>query len=230
MLIDKNKLIKYKSRDLIPLECEACKNTFYTTKNNVLRVIKSRPNDFKFCNKLCEGKSKTTKIKIKCKQCNTETERVPSEINTCKYVFCSSSCSAIYNNTHKTTGYRRSKLEMWLEEQLTTLYPNLKIDFNKIDTINSELDIYIPSLKLAFELNGIFHYESIYGKEKLDRTKNNDNRKFQACLENKIELCIIDTSSQGYFKEKTSQKFLDIIIKIIDKKLADNTGVDPDAF
>jgi len=45
------------------------------------------------------------------------------------------------------------------------LYPDLVIHFNKKDAINSELDIYIPSLKLAFELNGIFHYEPIFGKE-----------------------------------------------------------------
>lgn len=144
--------------------------------------------------------------------------------------FCSSSCAAKYNNTHKTTGTRRSKLEKWIEEQLTIFHPNLEIHYNKTNAINGELDIYIPSLKLAFELNGIFHYEPIYSKEKLSSTQNNDKRKFQACLEQEIELCIIDTSSQGYFKITTSQKFLDIIINTIKEKLADSTGVDPDAF
>lgn len=135
--------------------------------------------------------------------------------------FCSHSCSATYNNTHKTHGTKRSKLEIWLEEQLTTLYSNLEIHFNRKDAINSELDIYIPSLSLAFELNGIFHYEPIYGKEKLEKIQNNDGRKFQACLENNIELCIIDTSSQIKFAEKSSIKFLDIIIKIINIKQGD---------
>ena len=87
--------------------------------------------------------------------------------------------------------------------------------------IDAELDIYIPSLNLAFELNGIFHYEPIFGEKKLNSTKNNDKRKFQACLEKNIELCIIDTSTQKYFKENTSNIYLDIILKITDNKLLD---------
>jgi len=70
-------------------------------------------------------------------------------------------------------------------------------------------------LKLAFELNGIFHYEPIYGPKKLSSIQNNDHRKFQACAEAGISLCIIDTSGQTYFKESTSQKYLDIIISIV---------------
>ena len=81
--------------------------------------------------------------------------------------FCSRSCSATFNNKNKTYGTRRSKLEVFLEKELIKLYPDLLFHFNRKDTINSELDIYIPSLKLAFELNGIFHYEPIYGDNKL---------------------------------------------------------------
>lgn len=55
----------------------------------------------------------------------------------------------------------------------------------------------------------------------LNSTKNNDKRKFQACLEKNIELCIIDTSTQKYFKETTSKIYLDIILKIINNKLLD---------
>jgi hypothetical protein len=73
-------------------------------------------------------------------------------------------------------------------------------------------------MKLAFELNGIFHYESIYGEAKLHQIQNNDKRKFQACLERGIELCIIDSSNLKYFKESNAKPYLDIIINIINKK------------
>lgn len=56
-------------------------------------------------------------------------------------------------------------------------------------------------------------------QKKLDQIQNNDNRKFQACLEREIELCIIDTSHLGNFNLPGAQKYLEIICKIIDQKL-----------
>ena len=106
-----------------------------------------------------------------------------------------------------------------MAKRLPQLYPNLEFHFNRKDAIESELDIYVPSLKLAFELNGIFHYEPIYGEEKLASIKSNDDRKFQACLERGIELCIIDSSRLKYFKDKNVIPFLQIIQDIINRKL-----------
>jgi len=96
---------------------------------------------------------------------------------------------------------------------------NLEIHFNRKDAIGSELDIYIPSLRLAFELNGIFHYEPIYGQSKLDQVQNNDVSKSKLCHEAQIDLCVIDTSHQKYFKPKTSQIFLDIVVSIVNGRL-----------
>ena len=134
--------------------------------------------------------------------------------------FCNSSCSCTYNNAHKKYGTTISKLEKWIQTKLINLYPNIEFHFNRKDAINSELDIYIPSLKLAFELNGIFHYEPIFGADKLMSIQNNDDRKFQACYDRGIALCIIDSSKQKYVKESNSIKFLDIITNTIEKKVA----------
>ena len=112
-------------------------------------------------------------------------------------------------------GTRRSKLEVWLEAQLRDLYPNLTLLPNDKTAINSELDLYFPDLRLAFELNGIFHYEPIYGPEKLASIQNNDHRKFAACIERGISLCILDSSKMTYFKESKAKVFLDIIRRII---------------
>ncbi len=195
-------------------KCAYCLTKFDKTK----RFKTGRKNYF--CNQKCCRlyRTKITNKTVKCVNCNILFTKYLREINKSKHNFCSHSCSATYNNTHKTTGIRRSKLEQYLEQQLTKLYPDLEIHFNRKDTINSELDIYIPSLKLAFELNGIFHYEPIYGEDKLKQTQNNDDRKFQACLEKKIELVLIDTSKQKYFKPQSSQQFLDIITNIIGNK------------
>jgi hypothetical protein len=73
---------------------------------------------------------------------------------------------------------------------------------------------------LAFELNGIFHYEPIYGNDKLAQIQNNDTRKFQACVERGIEMCTIDSSGLKYFKPKSAEKYLRIIVNIIDAKLS----------
>ena len=155
---------------------------------------------------------------MKCKNCNKEFFKIVSQIKKTINSFCCSSCAATFNNTHKTKGYRRSKFEIYLEQILPSKYPNLEFHFNRKDAINSELDIYIPTISLAFELNGVFHYEPIYGADKLKQIQNNDNRKFQACLERNIELCIIDVSAMEYFKIDKCQKYLNIITDIIEKK------------
>lgn len=175
--------------------------------------------DNNFCSRKCFAASLVTKVLCACQQCSKSFYKLPSQILVSKNNFCSKSCAATYHNAHKTIGIRRSRLEVWLEQQLTSLYPGLEIHYSRKDAINSELDIYVPSLKIAFELNGIFHYEPIFGENKLQQTKNNDQRKFQACLEQGIEFCTLDTSTQKYFKPKTSEKYLTIICNIINQKM-----------
>jgi hypothetical protein len=202
----------------LPCECLNCKNTFYKEKRVIKRAfINYDRNTGDFCSIKCANLAKGNSQIVQCTNCGHEFRLTNSSSKGSKSGnhFCSQSCAATYNNTHKSKGNRKSKLEKWLEIKLKTLFPNIVILFNNKTIINSELDIYIPSLKLAFELNGIYHYEPIYGYEKLQQIQNNDKRKFQACLEQNIELCIIDTSQQKYFKEQTSEKYLNIITNII---------------
>lgn len=209
-----------KSKDMLPCKCYHCNKTFFLTKHRIKDAL--NPNEKtkgNYCSEKCGFLAKITKQELFCTNCNKLIKKCPKDIKKSKNHFCSSSCAATYNNLHKIKGNCRSKLEQYLEIQLKLLYPNLLILFNNKEIINSELDIYIPELKLAFELNGIFHYEPIYGQEKLNQILNNDNRKFQACIEKGIELCTIDTSQQNYFKIKTSQKYLSIVISIINNKV-----------
>ena len=217
-----------KSRQTLPLRCLHCTKIFHRTKHSIqVTLLPHRTNTNDFCSKRCKnqhfwtGHSHTTL----CKQCSKSFNKQQYRIVNTKHNFCSQSCAAKYNNAHKTKGTRVSKLEKWLAIKLPEFYPNLEFHFNRKDAINGELDIFIPSLKLAFELNGIFHYEPIYGSDKLTSTQTNDCRKMLACAEYGISLCVIDVSHQLYFKEQTSMKFLQIIQNIINAKLSGSLPV-----
>ena len=200
--------------------CSECGESFSVRKGQdwiaVTRKAKNR-----FCSVHCKQKwfSHQAKwVEKPCSHCGNFLRKQYNAVRKSKNIFCSNSCSASYNNTHKTHGTRRSKLETWIEEQLKMLYPNLSIECNQKSAISSELDIYIPSLQLAFEFNGIYHYKPIHGAEKLASVKDNDARKQQACFDRGIDLRIIDTSSFGYFKTERAKKFLDTVVDIIKTK------------
>jgi hypothetical protein len=210
---------KAKFKDKLSLECLYCKKTFYKEKYQITRALK--PNSKKkadYCSHFCYSQTLKNKKTILCVNCGVGITRTPQKINRYKNTFCSQKCSGLYNSKNKEYGNNRSKLEIWLEEQLTNLYPSLKILYNDTITIKHELDIYIPSLNIAFELNGIFHYEPIFGIKRLESAQRNDLSKTKACFDAKIDLCVIDTTSQKYFKEKTSKVFLDIITNIINQR------------
>jgi hypothetical protein len=208
-------------KEIFPLKCKQCNKIFYRTKHTIqIFLNKGIEKNGNFCSNNCSAIYKLPKKQnVKCMNCNKTFLKRQSQINKTKNNFCSCSCAATFNNSHKTTGNRRSKLEIWIEGQLNIIFPTLYIDYNKTSAINSELDIYIPSLKLAFELNGIFHYEPIYGNKKLTQTQQNDMSKSKKCHDNHIDLCIIDTSHQKYFKESTSQQYINIIVKIIKERM-----------
>ena len=171
-----------KSRDLLPLQCYQCDKTFYIKKHHIQKVIKQKLNYNKFCSRKCLGQNQKRRIKLICTNCQKIFYRTPAHMKNSKNHFCSKSCSGTYNNLHKKHGIRRSKLEKWIEQKLSILYPNLEILYNDKQVINAELDIYIPSLKLAIEINGIFHYEPIFGESKLNQIQNNDKRKHQGFI------------------------------------------------
>jgi len=180
-----------------------------------------------FCGVVCQTKykKKTQFVLVSCESCKNQFYRSKSSyarsVRNNTLVFCSRSCRARhFQNAGQficKTGTSRSQLEVWLEDQLIIHYPHIEFHFNQKDAIGSELDIYIPSMKLAFEINGIFHYEPVFGDEKLNKIQSNDDRKFTACKTAGISLCVIDSSGQRRVTNKSSQKYLDIIHQIIKK-------------
>ena len=203
----------------IKLTCEFCKKEFLRSKK-MYRHNQIKHNWRSVCSRDCGYKLSVVSQSVECKNCKSifvkkraQTIKIPNH-------FCCQSCAAIYNNARRKTGTRISKLEVYLAHELSVIYPEINFHFAQRDAINGELDIYLPDFKLAFELNGIFHYEPIFGKEKLDQIQNNDQRKFQACLERGIELVILDVSGMKHFSPKRALLYLKIIQQIIDSKLS----------
>ena len=219
---------KLTDKQLVAIECCGCHMTFDRKKAYIKGYIKDGTKNC-YCSNACQAKFTLKKdIKVNCTQCNKEIIRKPYQFkkeyqkkNGRKGIFfCSMSCSGTYKNKHREYGYRRSKMETYIQKILTWLYPNLDIKYNNNEAIGYELDIYIPNLKLAFELNGIFHYMIVYkGQGCLERIQNNDRKKSQLCIENGIDLCVLDVSKEKHFKEKHATKYLNIITDIINAKL-----------
>lgn len=158
---------------------------------------------------------------MNCKTCSKEIEKFASELRKHENTFCSSSCSATYNNKHKTHGTRRSKYEIQLEEFLGKELPTLMIKFSDKTTIGSELDVYVPSLNIAFEIQGIFHYKPIFGQDKLAQIQKNDLLKVDACNKLGIKLYHIDISKLTRCTEKSCEEYNQEILNILKNALSD---------
>ena len=191
--------------------CQQCNIEFYKSETEQRKTKRN------FCSKQCWNNFQFIQLEVECKKCSTIFHKRQSEINKTKNNFCSKSCAASYNNTHKTYGTRRAKLEVFLEEQIKEHYPELELICNQKTAIESELDFYFPQLRFAIELNGITHYEPIYGADKFEKIQNNDKRKVIACYERGIELAIVDTSSCSYLSANNKEKYKNLVFGLVEQ-------------
>ena len=198
--------------------CKQCNSEFERSTNDIASARNKKTVE-KYCSRSCSRLSQITKIQVTCLQCLKSFLKQKYQLTQNPNSFCSRSCAATYNNAHKTYGTRRSKIEIFLEEQIRQLYPALKLICNDRVTINSELDFYFPTIQLAIELNGIFHYEPIFGESKLAQTKNNDSRKSFLCQRHQINLAVVDISGCKYFNQSAKDKYWPIIQQIIESAI-----------
>lgn len=212
--------------EMIELTCSICNKKFTRKKAQYTYDVKKAKEKGKEhipkCSSECLKKG-VPKITAPCSECGSNVNRKRHEMwkktRKSKRMFCDSSCAAKYNNRNRTTGCRRSKLEIYLCEQIKLNFPQLEIVPSDVKTLGIELDIYLPQLRLAFELNGIVHYEPIYGQDKFEKIINKDKQKVRICEEKGIELCVIDSSKQIRFTEKSSQVYLKQVLSLIQSLL-----------
>lgn len=189
---------------------------YYRKKGDIYRA---------FCNQKCRSAYEFNKshILFSCTECKKETLAYKSQLKKSRTGnnFCSRSCKAKYVNRTRITPVR-SKLERWIEQKLLVLYPKLHFMFNDRTILNGlEMDIFIPELKLAIELNGLSHYQPIYGQENLDKMLINSEIKRERCKQLDIRLIEIDISKQRYVTDRTSQPYLVQIQNFISEVLSD---------
>lgn len=214
LLIATDELSHFRSRDPIPLICENCGKIFYKPKNNILSALKGHP-DFplRFCSHKCHYENQVSKnwIDIECSECGKTIKKQKSKIKNNKFSFCSKSCSAKFQNKHSTLGgIRKSKSEIYLVKLIRKDFKYLKVIENVRNILpsNLELDIYIPSINLAIEVNGILPYKPIYGIEKLETIKDKDAQKLSDASKVDCRLLIVNTSHIKYWKE--TKDFLEV--------------------
>ena len=129
--------------------CDHCGKTFQKDKHDFKRTSSN------FCSQKCNGqhKKQLNTIITNCEICNKQITKIKSQFEKSKSgkSFCSRSCAASYNNKLKRKSHR-SKIEAKFYNLLITEFPNLDIlpnDKTMLDGL--EVDIAIPSLKLAIE-------------------------------------------------------------------------------
>lgn len=165
-----------------------------------------------YCSKKCQS-LENNKIIRNCAECSNELQLHSYQIKKSKSgnFFCCRSCIGKFYTRNKTFGVNRSKFEMWLENNLQIDFPNLIFDFNNKTELGYELDIFIPSIKIAIEIHGPTHYQAIYGEDRLKRTKELDLLKIELCKEKNINHYIIDVSNiRSWRPNKTITHYEDI--------------------
>lgn len=216
----------YKNK--LPMKCDICGNIFKRSKLSIYTTRNGKYNNCHYCSKKCQYINRLKGFKSVCAHCGKEiyirksvvTKREKKGSKSTKY-FCSQSCSTTFSNTHKDKGFRRSKMEIFLEDIIKENYPDIKVIPNDNLAIGYELDLYFPELNFAIEINGIVHFEPIYGDHKLQRTQFNDNQKILLCDEKGIELCIVPNVYRRLtdnIKNDIWSKIKEILDKIIARK------------
>lgn len=121
-----------------------------------------------------------------------------------KRKYCSGHCRNVVNNARINGS--RSKAEKLLESMIKTKFPSLIFKTNDRMVLDGlELDFYFPSINLAIEWNGIFHYKDLGHNFKLIQEK--DIKKIDMCKDKNIELYVVKdlTSSIKFIKEEINK-------------------------
>lgn len=187
----------------VQVQCLSCELFFFKRFND----IKRRPKHF--CSKKCTGNYQDKRIEVQCQNCNKFFKKQESEIKKTSRHCCSRYCYQMLAKYKKNWGSNRSKLEIYVEKRLTEEL-TLNISYNNT-SIGYELDIYLPEMSFAIELNGVFHYKAIYGEEALHKRQEIDRLKAEECVKRNIKLIVINVSEDKNNKKTFEKRYNEIV-------------------
>lgn len=170
--------------------CDYCHITFYKTPSRIAESINN------FCTLECRGLFNRKRELVQCATCDKSFEKIQCYINRTSKSFCSAEC--YYKCPDKINHFtcHRSKAEDYLSSLILNDFPQINIIHNDTATLNNglEIDLCIPELFIAIELNGPTHYTNIYGENNLLKTQDRDKRKICGLVELNYQLFIINIS------------------------------------
>lgn len=201
LLISQEQLAGLKAKDHVPLRCKACANQFTAVKCAVQVALKGKgSHTLDSCSRACAGQLKAKAPNVTCQQCGKAFRKFPGEIKKSPLHFCSMSCACRYNNQHNRHGkIKRSKAEKHLEKLIRHDFPDLSLSVNNRTLLASglEIDLLLPTLAIAIELNGPCHYWPIYGAEKLASVQRFDAQKQSELAQLKYQLLTFDITQSS---------------------------------
>lgn len=197
-------------------ECPHCK-----------KIFRQKSNKQTFCSNSCKFANSKNKSEVPCFYCKKIVMRTPYQIKLAKYTFCSKSCNGKYYSW-KNDRKRRSKAEKYLVDMIKEEFPNIEIHENSREILNChlEIDIWIPSIKLAIELNGPCHFLNIYGEKIFQRTLTNDEIKKKEILERGFNLLIININQpEKIVKPLINNQYQTVIKPSLENLLISNQSI-----
>lgn len=200
-----------------PMQSVICLHCASNFKKKPSEIKKS---DNHFCCTECHLSYKNVQFgfgttNVLCDWCGCTVRKGNCNIKRSTNHFCSYHCSSKHKAINRKGIGRRSKIEKYIEEKLITEFPTTNILFNDRKHVGYELDIYFPDLKLAIELNGIFHYKPIYGFDQLNYVISRDIKKFCMCTRMGISLEVFNISHIKHFTPCVMDEYYEKIASYI---------------